>query len=120
RVCCAGCAVDSLPNTAALADRCPVPLDTEGLHLPTFSAPEGRTPADYFAELAREGLDRRREEREPLFRAGRIPTPPEKYRERLEYEIGVIEKMGFPSYFLILSVFIRPARQTDITLAHTR
>ena len=112
--------VDSLTNTAALAERCAVTFDTEGLHLPTFSAPEGRTPADYFAELAREGLDRRLQEMEPFFRAGRIPNPPEKYRERLEYEIGVIEKMGFPSYFLIVSDFIRHAREIGISVGPGR
>ena len=41
---------------------------------------------------------------------------PEKYRERLDYEIGVIEKMGFPSYFLIVSDFIRYAREKGISV----
>jgi DNA polymerase-3 subunit alpha len=97
-----------------------VTFDTEGLHLPTFSAPEGKTPAEHFAELAREGLDRRLAAMEPFFRAGRIPNPPEKYRERLEYEISVIEKMGFPSYFLIVSDFIRHARESGISVGPGR
>jgi DNA polymerase-3 subunit alpha len=111
---------ESLTNTGALAERCAVTFDTEGLHLPTFTAPEGKTPAEYFAELAREGLDRRLTEMEPYFRTGRIPNPPEKYRERLEYEIGVIEKMGFPSYFLIVSDFIRHAREIGISVGPGR
>ncbi|HEY3169821.1 MAG TPA: DNA polymerase III subunit alpha, partial [Thermoanaerobaculia bacterium] len=111
---------ESLTNTVVLAERCAVTFDTEGLHLPTFPAPEGKTPAEYFAELAREGLERRLAELEPLFRAGRIPNAPEKYRERLEYEIGIIEKMGFPSYFLIVSDFIRHARENRISVGPGR
>ncbi|HEX9688084.1 MAG TPA: DNA polymerase III subunit alpha [Thermoanaerobaculia bacterium] len=111
---------ESLTNTVALAERCAVTFDTEGLHLPTFPAPEGKTPAEHFSELAREGLERRLAELEPFFRAGRIPNPPEKYRERLEYEIGVIEKMGFPSYFLIVSDFIQRARETGISVGPGR
>jgi DNA polymerase-3 subunit alpha len=111
---------ESLTNTVALAERCAVTFDTEGLHLPTFTAPAGKTPAEHFAELAREGLERRLSELEPFFRAGTIRNPPEKYRERLEYEIGVIEKMGFPSYFLIVSDFIRHARETGISVGPGR
>ena len=50
---------ESLSNTVALAERCSVTFDTEGQHLPTFTAPEGKSPAEYFADLAREGLEKR-------------------------------------------------------------
>ena len=43
----------------AIAERCAVSFDTDGLHLPTFTAPDGRPPAEYFRDLAREGLERR-------------------------------------------------------------
>src|SRR6202008_4134018 len=46
--------------------------------------------------------------------------PAEKYKERLEYEISVIEKMGFPSYFLIVSDFIRYARERQISVGPGR
>ncbi|HLN93962.1 MAG TPA: DNA polymerase III subunit alpha, partial [Thermoanaerobaculia bacterium] len=111
---------ESLSNTVAVAERCAVTFDTENLHLPTFTAPEGKTPAEHFTELAREGLERRLAELEPFFRAGKVPNPPEKYRERLEYEIGVVEKMGFPSYFLIVSDFIRHARESGISVGPGR
>jgi len=104
---------EAVPNTVAIAERCGVSLDVEGLQLPTFSAPEGRTPAEYFRELAREGLERRLTE-------VALAAPPEKYRERLEYEIGVVEKMGFPSYFLIVSDFIRYARENGISVGPGR
>jgi DNA polymerase-3 subunit alpha len=107
---------EAVTNTVAVAERCAVSLDSEGLHLPTFAAPGGRPPAEYFRELAGEGLEQRLGE--PDVASGRIP--PEKYRERLDYEIGVIEKMGFPSYFLIVSDFIRHAREQGIAVGPGR
>ncbi len=104
---------EAVPNSAAIAERCAVSLDPEGLQLPTFAAPLGKTPAEYFEELAREGLERRLAE-------VALAAAPEKYRERLEYEIGVVEKMGFPSYFLIVSDFIRYARERGISVGPGR
>jgi DNA polymerase-3 subunit alpha len=107
---------EAVTNSVAIAERCAVSLDSDGLHLPTFTAPDGRPPAEYFRDLAREGLERRLGE--PGVLEERIPA--EKYRERLEYEIGVIEKMGFPSYFLIVSDFIRHAREKGISVGPGR
>ncbi|HEY6928952.1 MAG TPA: DNA polymerase III subunit alpha, partial [Thermoanaerobaculia bacterium] len=106
---------EAVSNSVAIAERCAVAFDTEGLHLPTFAAPPGKTPVEYFTELAREGLDRRLSETGPA--AGIDPL---KYKERLEYEISVIEKMGFPSYFLIVSDFIRYAREQGISVGPGR
>src|SRR5262245_55221461 len=108
---------EAVSNTVAIAERCAVSFDTDGLHLPTFSAPGGRPPAEYFRDLAAEGLERRLAERTPAESAA---IAPEKYRERLAYEIGVIEKMGFPSYFLIVSDFIRHAREQGIAVGPGR
>jgi DNA polymerase-3 subunit alpha len=106
---------EAVTNSVAIAERCAVSFDTGTLHLPTFAAPPGRTPADWFAQAAREGLDRR------LSSGQSDPSiPAEKYRERLEYEIGVVEKMGFPSYFLIVSDFIRYARENGISVGPGR
>lgn len=110
---------EAVSNSVAIAERCAVAFDTEGLHLPTFSAPAGKTPAEFFGELAREGLERRLVERESEPAAGSA-IPAEKYRERLEYEISVIEKMGFPSYFLIVSDFVRYARENGISVGPGR
>jgi DNA polymerase-3 subunit alpha len=106
---------EAVRNSVAIAERCAVSFDTGGLHLPTFAAPAGRTPAEHFEEMAREGLENR------LASGQADPAiPGEKYRERLEYEIGVIEKMGFPSYFLIVSDFIRYAREKGISVGPGR
>jgi DNA polymerase-3 subunit alpha len=102
-------------NSAAIAERCAVTFDTEGLHLPTFSAPEGKSPAEHFADLAREGLERRL-----ALGEGDPGIAAEKYRDRLAYEISVVEKMGFPSYFLIVSDFIRFARERGISVGPGR
>ncbi|MFY9552479.1 MAG: DNA polymerase III subunit alpha [Thermoanaerobaculia bacterium] len=111
---------EAVTNSVAIAERCAVSFDTEGLHLPTFAAPGGRPPAEYFRDLARAGLDRRLAELAGESPAGVERIAPEKYRERLEYEIGVIEKMGFPSYFLIVSDFIRHAREIGIAVGPGR
>lgn len=102
-------------NSVAIAERCAIAFDTEGLHLPTFSAPAGMTPAEHFADLAREGLEKR------LVLGETDPAiAPEKYRDRLAYEIAVVEKMGFPSYFLIVSDFIRFAKHEGISVGPGR
>ncbi len=111
--------LEAVSNSVAVANRCAVSFDTDGLHLPTFSTPDGRPPADFFRDLAREGLERRLGERAAGGGSDRA-IPDEKYRERLEYEIGVIEKMGFPSYFLIVSDFIRHARESGIAVGPGR
>src|SRR5499427_6082869 len=108
---------EAVSNTVAIAERCAVSFETDGLHLPTFSAPDGRPPADYFRDLAADGLERRLSER-TAEEAAAIPA--ERYRERLAYEISVIEKMGFPSYFLIVSDFIRHAREQGIAVGPGR
>ena len=109
--------LEAVSNTVAVAERCAVSFDTGGLHLPTFTAPGGRPPAEHFRDLAAEGLERRLVE---LSAADAAAIPPEKYRERLAYEIAVIEKMGFPSYFLIVSDFIRHAREQGIAVGPGR
>ncbi|HEY6049981.1 MAG TPA: DNA polymerase III subunit alpha, partial [Thermoanaerobaculia bacterium] len=111
---------EAVRNSVAVAERCAVTFDTEGLHLPTFTAPPGMTPAEHFTDLAREGLERRLAELVLEEGSSKSGIPPEKYRERLEYEIGVIEKMGFPSYFLIVSDFIRYARESGISVGPGR
>ena len=112
--------VEAVTNSVAIAERCAVSFETGALHLPTFTAPDGRPPADYFRDLAREGLEQRLSELAAESGAGADRISPEKYRERLEYEIGVIEKMGFPSYFLIVSDFIREAREKGISVGPGR
>jgi DNA polymerase-3 subunit alpha len=65
-------------------------------------------------------MDRRFDQMKPHFESGAIKRTREQYLQRLEYEMNVIEKMGFPSYFLIVSDFIRHARESGIAVGPGR
>ncbi|HXO28852.1 MAG TPA: DNA polymerase III subunit alpha, partial [Thermoanaerobaculia bacterium] len=113
----------ALENTLAIAERCNVEIPTGTFHLPEFPVPAGYTRASYFAEVARAGLDerlvelRRRRAHGP---PGAVKAPDERYRERLEFEIQVIERMGFAGYFLVVWDFIRYAREQGIPVGPGR
>jgi DNA polymerase-3 subunit alpha len=95
---------EALSNTLLIAERCNVDLGFKGYHLPQFPVPEGSTAETYLRKLCEEGLCRRYGERCSL------PV----YRDRLEYELGVIHKMGFDTYFLIVWDLCRYAREQGI------
>ncbi len=95
---------EALSNTLLIAERCNVDLSFKGYHLPEFSVPEGYSPQSYLRHLCDEGAQKRYGER---------ANSPE-VRERLEYELGVVHKMGFDAYFLIVWDLCRYARENDI------
>jgi DNA polymerase-3 subunit alpha len=95
---------ESLSNTLLIAERCNVDLGFKGYHLPVFPVPEGETADTYLRALCEAGISRRYGERAPG------PT----VRERLEYELGVIHRMGFDAYFLIVWDLCRHARENGI------
>ncbi|MDB5350192.1 MAG: DNA-directed polymerase PolC [Planctomycetota bacterium] len=70
---------------------------------PSFKTPEGKTPETYLRELCEQGM---------IERYGQDPSP--EARDRLEHELGIIERMGFASYFLIVWDFVRFARENNI------
>jgi DNA polymerase III subunit alpha len=113
----------ALENTLAIAERCNVEIPTGTFHLPDFPVPAGYTRASYFAEVARAGLDQRLVElrrRRAHGPPGAVKAPDERYRERLEFEIQVIERMGFAGYFLVVWDFIRYAREQGIPVGPGR
>src|SRR5690606_11963134 len=83
-----------------------IDLDLTKRHFPVFQPPPGKTDIQYLREICEEGL---------VWRYGDNIEP--KHRERLDYELGVIEKMGYPSYFLIVWDFARFARDKGIPCA---
>jgi DNA polymerase-3 subunit alpha len=94
---------DALRNTLAIAERCNLQLSFGKPLLPEFPLPPGATSADdYLRELASAELRKR------------FPEPSEEIRRRLEYELDVICRMGFSSYFLIVRDFIAFARDRGI------
>ncbi len=93
-----------LSNTLKIAERCNVDLSSKEYHLPTFPLPEGVTAAQYLSHLCEDGVQKR---------YGAEHTN-QKVRERLDYELGIIHKMGFDAYFLIVWDLCRYAREKGI------
>ncbi len=108
---------DALANSVEIARRCNLELGFGQYHLPNFPVPEGMTVDALLAEGARAGLVRRLEApRDP-----RAPVREESvYEERLAFELDVITKMGFASYFLIVADFIQWAKRADIPVGPGR
>ncbi|MBX0312898.1 MAG: DNA polymerase III subunit alpha, partial [Sulfurihydrogenibium sp.] len=107
-----------LKNTMEIAEKCNLEIDTaetRGYLFPKFETPEGMTPAQYFEKLAREGLEKRLESMKDL-----TPEKLKEYRERLDYEIKVINQMGFAEYFLIVQDFINYAKKNGIPVGPGR
>ncbi len=93
----------AVAGTMALVDRCDVTLPVRHPELPAFPLPEATTNAQYLRELAVAGLQRQ---------VG--PTLPAAYQERLDYELGVIDQMGFADYFLIVQDIIQAVNNQGI------
>ena len=109
---------EAIANTVKIAERCNIELELGKYHLPHFPVPEGYTREVFMAELARKGLDERFIEIEAVRGAGSIDK--KTYRDRLEFEIQMIDKMGFAGYFLIVSDFIRYAKEHGIPVGPGR
>ncbi|MDR1966792.1 MAG: DNA polymerase III subunit alpha [Synergistaceae bacterium] len=103
-------APESLTATVGIAERCCVGLKFGEYHLPDFAIPEGETLETHLRRLAREGLERR------------LSGPPvsDEYAGRLDYELGVIEQMGFAGYFCIVSDIIGYAKENGIPIGPGR
>ncbi len=99
---------EALENTRRIAEQCNVEFTFGQYHLPEFQLPEGYTNVSYFQKLCREGF------------AGRYDNPPAHYREQLEYEMQMIEKMGYVDYFLIVADFVAFARRAGIPVGPGR
>ncbi|MFC4527929.1 DNA polymerase III subunit alpha [Dyella halodurans] len=106
---------EALENTIELARRCTLELSFGTYYLPDFPVPEGHDLASYIREISREGL-KERLTAAPLA-AGRTLAD---YEARLERELDVIIKMGFPGYFLIVADFINWGKQNGIPVGPGR
>jgi DNA polymerase-3 subunit alpha len=89
-------------ETVRIAQRCNVELDFDTLHIPEFAPPEGDTLDSYLGRVCAEGA------------AQRFGILSDEVRARLHYELGVIERMGYSGYFLIVWDFIRFAKSRGI------
>ena len=99
---------EALQNTVIIAKRCNYLSKKVDPLLPIFVCPDGLTQDEYIDKQAHEGLQGRLEKH--VYYEGMSAEEKKeidaKYYERLEYELSVIKKMGFPGYFLIVSDFI--------------
>ncbi len=107
---------EAVENSLHIASRCNVDLQFGDYQLPDFIPPQGMDLRHYIRKLAREGL----EARWMRIRAGNPEAGRKDYEARLDFELGVIEQMGFPGYFLIVADFIRWARKHEIPVGPGR
>ncbi|MFN8528991.1 MAG: DNA polymerase III subunit alpha [Anaerolineae bacterium] len=96
----------ALTNSIKIAEMCAIDLDKKEYHLPVFPVPEPYNGTTYLRKLAEKGLRWR-------YGDERVDNDP-KLTERLNYELGVIDKMGFNTYFLIVWDLCEYARAADI------
>ena len=99
---------EAFENTVKIADMCNLEFVFNEYHLPSFPVPEGYTNEEYFRKVCYDGFRERYE------------NPPEEYLDRLEYEIGVISRMGYVNYYLIVWDFIRYAKEQGIPVGPGR
>ena len=99
---------EAIENTEKIAERCNVDFDFNTRHLPKFDVPDGKDAFDYLQELCNEGLKKR------------YKDVTDELKERLDYELGVIKKMGFTDYFLIVSDFIHYAKTNGVAVGPGR
>jgi DNA polymerase-3 subunit alpha len=110
---------EALRSTVQIAEACDFTLKGVST-LPAFDVPPGFTIETYFEKVTRDGFAERRRALEPLAAAGRLRHPLADYEARLENEIGVIRRVGFSGYFLIVWDFIRYAREQQIPVGPGR
>ncbi|MEO3431763.1 DNA polymerase III subunit alpha [Inquilinus sp. CAU 1745] len=113
---------EAVLNTAVIARRCHVMPEKRAPILPAFPTVAGRTEADELRAQAHDGLGRRLEVHvfRPEMDQATREAEAKPYRERLDYELGVIEQMGFPGYFLIVADFIKWAKEQGIPVGPGR
>ena len=111
----------AIENTLQIAKRCTVSLRLGFNDLPDYPIPEGHTIDTYFAHLSEVGLEERLDVLYPVEKRdedwAEIRKP---YDERLDYELTIINKMGFPGYFLIVMDFIQWSKSNGVPVGPGR
>lgn len=100
---------DAIENTNKIAEMCNVDFTFGNSILPNYEVPEGMTHFEYFQKLCYDGFVKRYGE-----------DGPQEYRDRLDYELGIIDSMGFTDYFLIVWDYINYARSVGIPVGPGR
>ena len=109
----------AIENTVKIADMCQLELEFDKVFLPKFPCPGGKGAEEYLRELTLAGLERRRKNGHLVF--GKEKHNNEKaYRERIDYELSVINTMGYADYFLIVQDYVGFAKNADIPVGPGR
>ncbi len=116
---------DVITNTRAIADRCNLELELGKILIPKFPVPKGETEKTYLDKLTYRGLAWRygeatESDAERLSIEAAKKTLPKEVAERAEYELGIIDKMGFNGYFLIIQDFINWGKDRGIVFGPGR
>ncbi|MEK7546927.1 MAG: DNA polymerase III subunit alpha [Patescibacteria group bacterium] len=101
---------DAVEESHKIAEKCNVELELNKILLPNFPTPDGQSANDYLRELTEGKIDERFSKKEQT----------KEFKERLEYELGVITKTGFADYFLIVQDLIHWAKTHGITVGPGR
>ena len=113
---------EALENTVEIAKRCTLELTLGKSVLPAFPVPDGQDEGAFLEDEARRGLEAALQR---IYEARDVPAQQRAafrapYDKRLQVELGVIQSMGFPGYFLIVADFIRWARENDVPVGPGR
>jgi DNA polymerase-3 subunit alpha len=100
---------EAVPTSLEIAERCSLEIELGNLLLPRYPTEDGEEPEAMLRRIAAEGLRERYGD-----------PPPAEAVERMEFELGVIEEMGFPSYFLIVWDFVRYAKENGVAVGPGR
>ena len=100
---------ESCDNTLLIADRCETTMREGENLLPRFPVPQGESEDSWLRKLANEGLAKRMDNQIPV-----------QYQERLNFELDVMIKMGFPGYFLVVADLCKHAREVGIRVGPGR
>ncbi|MCB1665218.1 MAG: DNA polymerase III subunit alpha [Pseudomonadales bacterium] len=113
---------EAIANTRLIATCCNLDLELGKPYLPNYPIPENTTMEAFFQELSRKGLDARLRVLYPEAERAKIDYAAvvKRYDERLDFELNVINQMGFPGYFLIVMEFIQWAKDNDIPVGPGR
>lgn len=101
---------EAIKNTQKIVDACNYEIRLGETQLPHFEVPKGHTDATFLRQMTEEGLKKKFNEDEIT----------KEHTDRMNYELSIIEKMGFPSYFLIVQDFVNWAKEQGIVVGPGR
>ena len=108
---------EAIDNTALIAEKCNFDFEFGRTHLPAYKTPDGTDSSTYLRSLVQKRFAKKIISQQLTFSD---IHPVEEYKERLEYELGIIEGMGYCDYFLIVWDFIIYAKQNGIAVGPGR